>query len=153
MALRFQFLQRGRDLARVWADSFAVGEFLERRDRDLEDFLAPEAARLVGAAGQPAFQNGWVNYGGSWAVASFWKDSHGVVHLEGLVTAGTLGAAVFALPVGYRPAKNHVFLTAASTASSVRTTCRFDVHDNGNVVPTDGGNQWVSMSGVMFRAA
>lgn len=36
---RFQFLQRGRDLARAWTDSALVGEFLERRDRDLEDFL------------------------------------------------------------------------------------------------------------------
>lgn len=36
---RFQFIQRGRDLAGVWSDSALVGEFLERRDRDLEDFL------------------------------------------------------------------------------------------------------------------
>lgn len=35
----FQFLQRGRDLAHVWTDSFMVGEFLERRDRDLEGYL------------------------------------------------------------------------------------------------------------------
>lgn len=35
----FQFIQRGRDLIQAWSNQALAGDFLERRDRDLEDFL------------------------------------------------------------------------------------------------------------------
>lgn len=68
-----------------------------------------EAWHVVGAAGQPAFANGWANTGAGYAGAQFYKDPAGIVHVEGFVTGGTLNTGVFTLPVGYRPAANLVF--------------------------------------------
>jgi hypothetical protein len=58
----------------------------------------------VGSAGEPAFRNGWKNYGGAWSRAGFWKDASGVVHLQGTLTGKKAGKVAFQLPVGYRPA-------------------------------------------------
>lgn len=62
--------------------------------------IAQEAVRVVGAVGEPAFQNSWVAMASS--LLMFWKDSLGVVHLAGRVQDGT-ALLVFTLPVGYRP--------------------------------------------------
>jgi hypothetical protein len=75
--------------------------------------LAPiEAWHEVGAAGQPAFQNGWHNFGPPWSTAAFAKDSADFVHLKGTLVAGTFGLTAFTLPAGYRPAQN-LFLPVA----------------------------------------
>jgi hypothetical protein len=57
---------------------------------------------LVGAAGEPAFQNSWVNYSGT-QVAQFRKFPDGKVKLSGYVKSGASGTTIFTLPVGYRP--------------------------------------------------
>lgn len=58
---------------------------------------------LVGGASEPAFQNGWANYGNNYAPISFYKDQLGEVHLRG--TAAGIGgqATMFTLPTGFRP--------------------------------------------------
>jgi len=63
-----------------------------------------EPWHFVGAAGEPAFQNSWVNSDadGSRPVR-FRKDAVGGVHIVGLCKNGTLDTAIFTLPVGYRP--------------------------------------------------
>jgi hypothetical protein len=78
----------------------------------------PEAAHLVGAVGEPAFEPGAfampaegspVNY----PAPAFYKDREGFVHLEGVAIAGSGGpipGAVFRLPVGYRPPQGQVRL-------------------------------------------
>jgi hypothetical protein len=67
--------------------------------------LAPmEAFHNVGATGEPAFKNGWTNFGSVYSTLGFAKDSAGYVHLKGTISAGTFGVAVFTLPAGYRPA-------------------------------------------------
>ena len=69
-----------------------------------------EAVHVIGAPGQPPFENGSKNLtvpNINLAPASFYKDHEGVVHLEGVVTAGKEGSApglMFVLPPGYRPA-------------------------------------------------
>lgn len=60
----------------------------------------------VGVGGAPAFQNSWVNVGGTEVPARYRKDAEGFVHIEMCVTAGTGGSVVFTLPVGYRPSHN-----------------------------------------------
>ena len=65
---------------------------------------APEAVHDVGAAGQPGFQNSWINHGFSVdEPAGFYKDHEGIVHLQGQVVAGAPGTTIFQLPVGDRP--------------------------------------------------
>jgi hypothetical protein len=66
-----------------------------------------EPVRLIGAPGQPGFENGAANLppagGLTFQQAGFYKDAFGVVHLEGFVKKGS-GPVIFTLPPGYRPA-------------------------------------------------
>jgi hypothetical protein len=75
---------------------------------DTANGLAPlEPLHLVGAAGEPPFEEGAGNFGVvTDGVLSqpvgFYKDRGGIVHLEGLAKAGK-DRFVFTLPPGYRP--------------------------------------------------
>lgn len=66
--------------------------------------VIPEPWHNVGAAGEPAFAAGWSNnYADGSNPARFFKDPHGVVHLNGSIKSTGAGALAFTLPVGYRP--------------------------------------------------
>lgn len=116
--------------------------------------IVPEGWNVVGAAGQPAFQNSWVNYGiSTWATAAFFKDPGGVVHVRGLVNAGTLGTTVFQLPVGYRPAMQEMFIGWSHLGAQ-----RIDIQPTGALVVNgsgafpSGGSSYVSLSGISLKA-
>jgi len=124
---------------------------------------------VVGAAGEPAYQNGWMGYGAPFGKASFYKDSSGVVHLTGLTcsessqdatvcTSSTLiggTVPIFTLPVGFRPASQLLFTTLSYGGNNYLHT-RIDVTTAGVVElisPPDGGENWVSFDGISFLAA
>ena len=115
------------------------------------DYLATPAAlegwHSVGAAGEPAFLNGWANFDANNA-AQFRKLSNGVVELRGLVIGGSSGATVFNLPPGYRPAGGGV-VTATSASPGVT---RVDIAStNGSVSALVGGaGVWWSLSNIAF---
>lgn len=73
--------------------------------------LSPhEPIHLVGAPGEPAFEQEAANLGGISPAApvqpvGFFKDHEGIVHLVGTAKAGN-GGVVFRLPQGFRPANN-----------------------------------------------
>jgi hypothetical protein len=73
-----------------------------------------EATHLVGAPGEPGFENGSSNLGaiGPTAVrpVGFYKDHEGIVHLQGFAKVGESGpiGTIFSLPPGYRPANGLV---------------------------------------------
>ena len=104
----------------------------------------------VGAAGAPAFQNGWTNYGSVFNTAGYFKDSMGIVHLKGLVRGGTIGInrAIFTLPAGYRPEKEelHPVITSETAMG------RLDIETDGKVVAYQGSPSWYSLDGITFRA-
>jgi hypothetical protein len=100
-----------------------------------------ESPHIVGAAGEPAFQNGWVNWGLGYEVTRFWKDPMGIVRIEGLVTAGGLGTTIFTLPAGYRPANRLIFVNYSDTGAG-----RVDVTSAGDVIHTAGGNNYYSIN-------
>jgi hypothetical protein len=116
---------------------------------------APEAWRVVGAAGQPPFENGWSTFGlgiGNSPV-SFLRDRQGFVHLRGEVAGGTL-PCVFRLPAGYRPASNEGFSTVTQNAKGELVPTRINLESSGEVCFTSGfGNAVASLSGVVFLAA
>jgi hypothetical protein len=105
-----------------------------------------EAWREVGATGQPAFQNSWVNAAGG-ETAAFYKDALGIVHLKGFIGSGTINAVAFTLPEGYRPAANLQFAAPSNSAFGY-----FDVQSDGDVLPVVGNNTWFALN-VSFRAA
>lgn len=101
----------------------------------------------IGSPGAPAFQNGWVNYGSSFATAAYYIDPFGVVHIKGSVKSGTLGSPIFTLPVG--PVGDRVFAVDSGNGSA---TGEVIVSSNGNVTafsPTS--NSRVHLDGIYFR--
>jgi hypothetical protein len=94
------------------------------------------------------FQNGWTNYGSPYAPAAYTITEDGWVHLRGLVRSGTPGAAVFTLPVGYRPPANEIF-----NMMSLEKVARIDVRADGYVGGEFAGfpdPNWLSLSGISF---
>jgi hypothetical protein len=123
--------------------------------------LAPlEATHLVGAPGEPGFENGSTNYpsesGLSVNPVGFYKDHDGIVHLQGIakVGAGPTVDSVFTLPPGFRPAagklillspylENIVFIAGGSTFLE-----GFDL--SGKILGEEEGT--VVLDGITFRA-
>lgn len=101
--------------------------------------LAVETPHAVGGAGEPAFQNAWVNLGGGFRSARFWKDPTGMVYVEGVVQLGGVaigaGGTVFTLPAGYRPAEDMIFGTNSNNAHG-----RITVRTGGEVEASVGSN-------------
>lgn len=95
---------------------------------------------LVGAAGEPAFQNLWVNYGAGWATAAFRRVGELVI-VRGLIKSGTMAAVAFNLPVGFRPWEHLTFGNWADPGSpSGSIGGSLYVDSAGNVIPYVGGN-------------
>jgi hypothetical protein len=131
---------QGRDAALEAADAA-----LDARVSTLE--AAPEAVRLVGGVGQPAFEGAWANYGSTFATAGFYRD-RGRVFLRGLVALGAAGTTIFTLPEGYRPPSDLLFVVTANQAfGEVR------VNASGTVVFRAGSNVYVDLSAISFRRA
>lgn len=105
--------------------------------------------KLVGQQGAPAFQNSWVNFGGSSDVAGYWKDPLGFVVLKGVVKSGTVGSAAWTLPPGYRPVAKREFGTISNGAIGYVV-----VNTDGTVVPTTpSSNTSVMLDGIRFRTS
>ena len=122
----------------------------------------PEAWHQVGAPGEPVFQNKWENIPASppvYGTAGFYKDRAGVVHLRGVVTAGTPEKTIFRLPAGYRPASGKVVLlvgycglgcTESATGVAV-VGAGVSGHEEGAVEPGSGATV-VGLEGISFPA-
>ena len=94
-------------------------------------------------------QNSWVNYdGANYANAQYAKDAKGLVHLRGVIKDGTTAAFTLlaTLPVGFRPTKRHVFVSASSGGVAV-----LDVLANGQILyASGGGSGYLTMCGITF---
>jgi hypothetical protein len=86
---------------------------------------------VVGAAGEPAFQNSWVNYSVSTQIAQFRKFPDGRVKLQGYVKGGSTGTVIFTLPVGYRPPDQVAFSGYCSGGA-----CLLTVNPDGTIQVT-----------------
>jgi len=106
---------------------------------------------MVGGAGEPAFENSWVNFGGgTYGDAAFRIDAEGWVHLKGLVKSGTYNAAIFTLPEGYRPSER-IFMTGICGGN---TPSRLSVKETGVVsfAYTGGSTSYGSLQTIHFKA-
>lgn len=107
-----------------------------------------EAVHLVGAAGEPAFQNGYTNYGGGFAPAGFYRDQFGAVHFQGMLDDGNDNAPAFTLPVGYRPSTQHYQLVATGPTNGETATVRID--SNGDVILQSTPTTFISLENIEF---
>ena len=64
---------------------------------------AMDVWHVIGTTGEPAFQNGWVNFGSGLGNARFRKGADGRVNIAGSIKTGANSTVAFTLPVGYRP--------------------------------------------------
>ena len=111
--------------------------------------LASPIIHTVGDLGEPPFQNSWVAFGSTFAPPRFYKDATGCVVLEGLAKSGTLNAAMFTLPVGYRPGVNeHIYQIVQSNSVAAVV----EVQSSG-VVLVNGSSTNFSLWGIRFRPA
>ncbi len=94
----------------------------------------------VGDTGEPAFLNGWTNYGGSGGSAKFRKDAAGNVFISGLIKSGTVTLTAFTLPDGYRPSELVIFAVQSNGSLG-----RMDIDSVGNVLVVSGSNSYFSL--------
>lgn len=95
------------------------------------------------------FQNSWVNYASGFQTAAYMKDSLGFVHLRGLIKSGTIPAAAFTLPAGYRPSTANLLFSVLSNSAAGRV----DINTSGTVnIQAPSSNVWVSLQGITFQA-
>lgn len=96
----------------------------------------------------PTLLNGWLNYGGAFATAAYRKDASNYVHVKGLIKSGTIGAAAFNLPAGYRPGGQVLYGTISNNVIG-----RVDVGTNGDLnITSPSSAAWVSLEGLTFLA-
>jgi hypothetical protein len=117
-----------------------------------------EPTHLVGAPGEPTFENGSANLGALGSLrlqpVGFYKDHEGIVHLQGAVKIGGAPGVIFTLPPGYRPASGTALLFEPINEGSVfvlggNTTAEGKVLD-GAVL--GGPGKTTSLDGILFRA-
>lgn len=121
-----------------------IGDPLE----DPDDAEPLEDWREIGAADQPAFQNGWVNYGDPYDTAAFYQQPDYWVRLKGVVRSGTDNTTMFTLPEAYWPPVSIRF-----TVSSNNTVASVTVAGDGAVRKTVGGsNTYVALDGITYPA-
>lgn len=116
--------------------------------------VSMDSWHTVGVAGEPAFANGWVNYGGAESTAGFRKYPDGRVRLRGIIKNGT-SPVMFTMPVGYWPTSYRRFSVPAHNGS-IYGTAEVDVYPDGSVraittpFNTNTGTGYVDISGVEF---
>jgi len=93
----------------------------------------------------PTLAGTWVNYGGGYLNAGYYKDVGGTVHLRGMIKSGTIGTTAFTLPSGYRPSATCRFVTESNSAHGICT-----IDSSGVVTPAAGNNAWFSLDGITF---
>lgn len=98
----------------------------------------------------PTFQNSWVNYGSGFDDCKYMKDSLGFVHLKGMAKSGTSGAAIFTLPVGYRPAATLYFACPNGGGTAFMGIVSID--SSGIIKNDSGTNTYQSLNGITFKA-
>lgn len=91
------------------------------------------------------FENSWVDNSAG-EPAQYKKMVAGNVTLRGLVKSGTVGATIFTLPVGYRPARNYNFPAVSNNAFGYCS-----INTDGNVLMVAGSNTWFSLDGISFN--
>lgn len=67
----------------------------------------------------PTLLNGWVDYGGGFGNAEYYKTPQGEVVSQGMVKSGVISADIFVVPAGYRPVANEVYAAQSNSLFGV----------------------------------
>ena len=127
---------------------------IQRAIEDLQgailDAAPPAVTPFRAAYIAPVLLNSWVNSGGGFSTAGYYRDPLGIVRLRGFVSGGvtTYGTPIFTLPAGYQPALS---LAASTVSNSSPGEVRVDTA--GNVLFCIGSNASFSLDNITFLAA
>jgi len=94
------------------------------------------------------YSNSWVDYGTGHNATGFRKVGTRVV-LRGAMKSGTINAAAFTLPAGYRPTAT-VEMAVYSNNGTGSTEAIVTITSAGVLTPTIGSNTFFSLEGVNF---
>jgi hypothetical protein len=134
--------------------SWSDGDTLKAADIN-GNFMALSAQ--IAAASAPlawtnlVLVNSWDPYADGYAPPSYAKDTHGIVHLRGLVTGSTASQITVAvLPAGFRPKYHFEAYVACGGASP----CTVLVKTTGEVIFEQiyPNSSWLSFDGLSFDA-
>lgn len=117
--------------------------------------LSDTSWAIIGDAGSPAFETGWVHYySATQEPLAFRKLTSGAVKLKGLTknpAAQAAGSIIFTLPVGYRPAHYMRFAVTSHTGTNGGFG-RIDIGAGGQVYYISGNVAEMDLSSVTFLA-
>lgn len=120
---------------------------------DFDDFVWHE----IGDAGEPAFENGWNNWGGYYETAAFGIDKMGFVHLKGMISDSSYSAysVIFTMPAGYIP--EHTLLITAYAPVGDDDSGSVLIYNDGTIALNDpgvspGASVSVCLDGIVFYA-
>src|SRR5580765_296207 len=85
-----------------------------------------------------AFLNGWVAYAG--LRAPRYRKIGDIVYVEGLVRNGTVGAAAFIMPTGFRSNDSYTIACVSNSLFGY-----ISVNPDGSIVPQVGASAWFSL--------
>jgi hypothetical protein len=121
-------------------------------DRSNWDALGVVDPILVGSpsSGAPPFRGTWVAYDAR--APAFWRDTEGIVHLEGLAKSGAIGTEIFVLPDGFRPINDPQNVGLVFPVVSNSAFGMIQVFRDGRVYAGAGSSLWITLYGIYFRA-
>jgi hypothetical protein len=119
----------------------------------------PESWHVVGAPGEPQFENGWEDFPSSaqFEDVAFYKDHEGVVHLKGRAVGGS-SHRYFTLPPGFRPAPDKIIFPVVSCECSSSSEGTLNISGTSSTDPLNSGAIYgppatvIGFDGVTFRA-
>jgi hypothetical protein len=144
--MRFEF--RSDHDAAIFEGRVGIGTATPAHPLDVQGNVNVSGRILQENWQTPSLLNAWVNYASGYNPAGYFLDKSGIVHLRGLVRSGTVGAAIFTLPAGYRPPFRELHMVMSNGA-----VARCDVLVDGSVTAVTGSNAWFSLDGITFRVA
>jgi hypothetical protein len=131
-----------------WTDPsthiWATGEILTAAN--MVTYVEANLAFLYGDAGwtAPAYTNSWVDFGAPNLTVAF-RLVGNWVELRGTMKSGTINAAAFTLPAGYRPTATAQFAVPSNSLFGM-----VSITSAGVVTPVVGSNVSVSLDGIHF---
>jgi hypothetical protein len=151
------YLNGTTDYVEVWINVGAATSITGATNSTMQGFfeavleavtvgVMPEPWHYIGAAGEPAFQNGWGNYGSGWANLAYRKRPDGYVVMKGMIALGTMSSPFVTLPVGYRPSDGGRHMVVATGGGPGQA----HVYNNGTIDIFSGTNAWVDVSSLIF---
>jgi hypothetical protein len=144
----------------VKASTLATVPSAERANR-ADSLPPPEAWHLVGAPGEPQFENGWEDFepASQLEPVAFFKDHEGIVHLKGRAMRSTSGSnLIFVLPPGFRPAPDKFIAPVVFCECSASHAETLNINGTQSTEPLNSGAIYgpnaniVGFDGVTFRA-